>query len=118
MLSIHLHNLLFVCTHGVYEAEYAVNNKFEVNIDVSYLPEQRIINSLSETINYASIYTITKKIMLQHTPLLETLAMDIAYNIQAAFSNIVTINVSIKKLHPPIPAFIGSVGVSFTLKNA
>lgn len=47
------------------------------------------------------------------TALLETVAQELAVLIQASDNRITAVEINIKKLHPPIPAFEGAVGVSY-----
>ena len=49
------------------------------------------------------------------THLLETVASEIALAILAQFSLAETVTIAIKKLHPPIPTFQGSTGVSLII---
>jgi dihydroneopterin aldolase len=51
------------------------------------------------------------------TPLLETIVIDISQQILAQFSIVEEVQISIKKVHPPIEGFKGSVGVSYSLKR-
>jgi dihydroneopterin aldolase len=44
--------------------------------------------------------------------------MDIAVQILTRFAMAEEVNISIKKLHPPIANFEGSAGVSFELKRS
>lgn len=117
MLSIHLHNLQFYSFHGVHDEEKILGGKFEVNVTVTYQPASTPIKSLAETINYVSIYALLKKRMDEPTPLLETIATEVAAEILQQFSLAEEVAISITKLHPPIVAFQGSVGVSYNLKR-
>ncbi len=51
------------------------------------------------------------------TPLLETVIMDIAAQVLDRFALAEEVNISIKKLQPPITNFEGSAGVSYELKR-
>ncbi len=50
-----------------------------------------------------------------HIPsaLLETVVMDIGNTIHEKYNYVRSINISLKKIHPPIEGIVGSVGVSW-----
>jgi dihydroneopterin aldolase len=68
-------------------------------------------------LDYVAVYDLVKARMDEPTPLLETIVIDVAQQILAQFSIVEEVQISIKKLHPPIPQFRGSVGVSYTFKR-
>ena len=112
MFTIHLHNLRFFSFHGVHDEEQVLGNDYEVSADVSFnTPEA--ITKLHETINYVKIYDVIKQRMNTPTALLETVAQDLADGIYQIDKRITSISISIKKVHPPIANFTGSVGVSY-----
>jgi dihydroneopterin aldolase len=113
MLLIHLHNLKFHAYHGVFEEERIIGNDYEVNLSVGFEPKQFPIQHLNQTLDYTQLYQLVKKRMSQPTPLLETIATEIAAEIQSQYSEVAKISISIKKLYPPVNNFEGSVGVSF-----
>lgn len=117
MMTIHLNQLKFFSYHGVLDEEKIIGGQFEVNISVDYIPASTTIKHLHDTINYVSIYEMVKVRMQQPAELLETIATELAQQILAHFSIAQEVKISITKLHPPIAAFQGSVGVSFTLKR-
>lgn len=116
MLSIHLQQLQFRAFHGLYEAEKRNGNDFLVDIIVQYNPAHTVLQ-IEQTINYVAVFELVKKRMSIATELLETVAMETAQQILEEFSLAETVQVSIKKLNPPIPDFNGTVGVSFEMKR-
>ena len=60
---------------------------------------------------------LVKKVMNEPDALLESIVINICNQILAQFSIVDEVHISIKKLHPPIASFQGSVGVSYTLKR-
>lgn len=111
-MTIHLHNLLFHAFHGIYEQEQTVGNDFEVNVDIE-VATQGVINQLHQTVNYVDAYSIIQQRMLQATPLLETLAQELAQAIHLLDKKITSVSITIKKLSPPIENFVGVVGVTY-----
>ena len=112
MLSVYLHHLKFHAFHGLYEAEKISGNDFEVNVELG-LPASGKIKHLEQTIDYVAVYSIIKERMQTATPLLETVAQDLAEIIHHADRRIKHISISIKKLSPPIKNCTGTVGVTF-----
>jgi len=116
MLMIHLEQILFRSYHGLYEEERINGNDFLVDVTVKYQPFGEI-NRIEDTINYAEVFELVRKRMAIATPLLETVAMDIAALILSEFKIAEKVMITIKKLNPPIKNFNGKVGVSFELKR-
>jgi 7,8-dihydroneopterin aldolase/epimerase/oxygenase len=114
MLSISIHNASFYSHHGLFTEEKIIGGEFEVNLTVTYLPEQSVIEKIEETINYATLYEIVKKRMAKATPLLETIAMELHQEIVHLFPLVKHITVIIEKKNPPISNFIGSTMVNFS----
>ncbi|HMZ47044.1 MAG TPA: dihydroneopterin aldolase [Chitinophagaceae bacterium] len=117
MLSIHLNNLLFYSYHGLFHEEKTIGNEFELNITVHQLEVKENITSLDDTINYVKIYELVAIRMKQPTLLLETLCQDICRIILYNFSLANSVQINIKKKHPPISQLQGSVAVSFEMKR-
>lgn len=112
MFTIKLHNLNFFSFHGVHDEEKILGNNYEVNIELSFDSAEQI-KKLDQTINYASVYEIIKKRMSVPTPLLETLAQDLAQEIHLFDKRIRSVSVAVEKKNPPISNMEGSVGVTY-----
>jgi len=112
--TIELKGLQFFAEHGLYEEEAKVGNEFEVDVSIEYKAPQAVVSSIEQTINYAEVFYIVKNEFGHRKDLLETCAMQIAERLQKQFPQIEKLTISIKKLHPPITNFEGSVGVTFT----
>ncbi len=115
--SIHLNDLRFFAYHGLYKEEQILGNEFAISIEVGFTPKAFPIVDISDTINYALVYEMVKNRMQIATPLLETLASDIANDILAQFSLADYVHISINKLKPPIAQFVGSLGVSLKVNR-
>ncbi|MGG9972142.1 dihydroneopterin aldolase [Ferruginibacter sp. SUN002] len=112
MLSIHLNKLKFHSFHGMHEEEKVLGNELELNITVLVRNEEKIV-SLKQTVNYVTLYEIIKQRMDKPTPLLETVAQDLADLITAFDNRISSVDINIKKLNPPIHNFHGQISVSY-----
>jgi dihydroneopterin aldolase len=114
MFTIQLSNLKFFSFHGLHEEERVLGNEYEINVAVTFT-ETGAITTLGQTIDYVKVYNIIKQRMEMPTALLETVAQDLAQLIYTADSRITSISINIKKMHPPIVAFTGNVGVSYKI---
>jgi dihydroneopterin aldolase len=110
MLSIQLHDLEFFAHHGLYESEKINGNHFLVDVNISIDVHEQIV-SLNQTVDYVKVYQIISERMKIATPLLETLAQEMATSIYMADKIIKYIEINIKNLTPPIPDFKGTVGI-------
>jgi len=117
MFSIHLHQLQIHAYHGLYEEEKVLGNDFIIDLTVEYQPADLPVLELEQTINYVSLYELVQQHMQVATPLLETVVSNIAMDILAQFSLSEQVNISIRKLHPPIAQFTGATGVSLSLNR-
>ena len=115
-MNIELKGLRFFAEHGMYAEERKVGNQFEIDLTVSYRVPKQVITSMEETVNYVDIYRIVEKEFSGHKHLLETCAMQICDKLQEHFPAIRQVDISIKKINPPITNFTGSVGVSYSKK--
>jgi dihydroneopterin aldolase len=111
LYTIHLHQLEFFAHHGLYEEEKIIGNNFIVSVDVDFESAQTIA-SISETIDYTSVYEIVQKRMLIPTDLIEVVAQDIITVVCMTFPQVKQIKISIQKSNPPVMNFKGNVGVS------
>ncbi|MCH5241377.1 MAG: dihydroneopterin aldolase [Muribaculaceae bacterium] len=111
--KISLKNLSFYSYHGVLEEERKIGNEFRVSLSVFIPYNQEIINDdLSATVSYADLYEIVKAEMGSPKKLLETVAQRIVAEIKAGFPQIIRGEVTIEKIHPPIPSMLGSASVT------
>lgn len=113
MIKIDLHELKFHSFHGIHDYERKLGNTFIVDASVEFHENTHVITELHETIDYTILYDMVEKRMQQPTPLLETVVMNIAGDIAEQYQQIKSINISLKKLNPPIEGMEGSVGVRY-----
>ena len=114
LLTISLNNVRFRAYHGVYPEERQKGNDFVVNLQVSYIPKTGTIVSLSDTIDYSTLFEIINTIMQQPVDLLESLVKQMAQAVYKKFSEVSEVTVSVEKLNPPIDRFSGSAKVTYT----
>ena len=113
-MHIELKGLRFFAEHGMYAEERKVGNQFEIDLSVCYKVPKQVITSMEQTVNYVEIYRIVEEEFSGHKQLLETCAMQICERLHEHFPEIKQVDISIKKINPPITNFTGSVGVSYS----
>jgi dihydroneopterin aldolase len=95
--------------HGYYEEEQLTGLYFSLDVTVTFIPGDDSEN-LDKTVNYEVLNTIILDEMKVPKKLLETVVKNILNQVLAKYSFLKTVEVSIKKLNPPMP---GQVGHSF-----
>ncbi|MEO6221486.1 MAG: dihydroneopterin aldolase, partial [Ginsengibacter sp.] len=95
------------------EEEKTLGNDYVIDASVEFHEDRHVIRSINETINYEEIYRIIQLRMDIPTPLLETVLMEIGNEIHVHYPGLKSINISIKKMHPPIAGIEGSAAVSY-----
>ena len=113
MFTIRLNKMKIFAFHGVHAEETVVGTEFEVSVQITFT-ENKKIEALSDTLNYANVYEIIKDHFSRPVPLLETLAQNISEEIYKVDERITLINITIDKLNAPICKFIGIVGVHYS----
>jgi dihydroneopterin aldolase len=113
-MQIQLQDCSFFGFHGMHEEEKKMGNTFIVNLTVDFEPPNGNIVHINDTVDYVSLYQIVENRMLQTTSLLETIVQDIANEVLVKFLMVHQVQVSITKMHLPIPRFEGKAMVSLT----
>jgi dihydroneopterin aldolase len=113
MMTIHLHKVLFHAYHGIHDEEKILGNEYELSADIIFNEEDEVINSIRQTINYVDVYKIVHQRMNMPSSLLEMVVMDIGNFIKKEYDNVKSISIHLKKMHPPVTGFKGSVGVTW-----
>ena len=110
MSKISVNNAWFYSFHGCLHEESVIGGEYSVNalveVDTGIAEKS---DNLENTVDYVSIYSVLKKEMDVPSKLLETVLERIIKGIKNIDENIVTIEVSIKKLSPPIGGNVDSV---------
>jgi dihydroneopterin aldolase len=90
--------------------ENTCGTEFNINIIIS-IDNKQPIKTLSDTIDYAEVYSLVKHVFSSTEQLLEVVAEKIFKAIAERFPTAAEVDISILKTNPPIEAFIGQVGV-------
>ncbi|RYD73629.1 MAG: dihydroneopterin aldolase [Sphingobacteriales bacterium] len=95
--------------HGYYPEEQIIGNHFIIDLDTEFT-SQGFDDELAQTVNYEDLNTIIREEMKNTQKLLETVLNNIISKVIELYPFVDTVNVSMKKLNPPMP---GQIGHSF-----
>lgn len=112
MISIELVDVHLYAYHGIFEGEEKSGNPYIVNLRVKYEEKDNDFDNIKDTINYEDLYNIVKQRMAIPTGLLEKICVNIIRHIKHHYPFVKEVDLSIRKLHPPLHEFQGNVGVS------
>lgn len=99
--------------HGYYPEEQLTGIYFMVDVVVTFKPDWDTEN-LQRTVNYEILNNIILDEMKQTKKMLETVIKGILDQIVSNYPFILTAEVGIRKLHPPMPGEIGHSFVQLT----
>lgn len=112
MSWIQLEDMEFYAKHGCYREEQLVGNTFLVLIKIQVnLQNAALSDELKDTINYHTIYELTKEEMNKTSRLLEHVAARIISRIKTEFEQIEKIQVKVSKNNPPFDGKVKCVSV-------
>jgi 7,8-dihydroneopterin aldolase/epimerase/oxygenase len=116
--KIILEGMRFFAFHGCYPGEREQGNWFEADITVQ-LPilKPAIHDDLTLACDYSDIYRIVREEMSIQKFLLESLAFQIARRILEEHSILEDIEITLKKMNPPVAGEIKSSAVSISLNR-
>lgn len=110
MAIIALEGMRFYAHHGISEMERTIGSDYKVDVFIE-ADVDTAGDDLGGTINYETIFSITKAVMKRPCSLLETLAQSIIDKIIHLFDTIEHIRVRIVKQNPPLGACIDAASV-------
>lgn len=113
MEMIEIRGLEVEARHGVGAQERAVGNLFRVDVTLT-LDLSRAMESdcVDDTVNYADVVALVRDEMAVPSNLLENVAWRIRRAVCRRYPAVAAGSVRVEKVHPPIPAFTGSVAVT------
>jgi len=103
--------------HGYYPEEQLIGNHFVVDLETEFIP-RGFDDELTQTVNYEELNTIIQEEMQNTQKLLETVVNNIISNVIKLYPFVETVQVSIKKLNPPMPGQIGHSLVRLSYQSA
>jgi 7,8-dihydroneopterin aldolase/epimerase/oxygenase len=114
---IEIRGLRLLGTHGVLPEERTRPQPFEVDADlVVSMVDAGSSDDLADTVDYAGVVKRIAEVVEGATSfmLLEALAAAIADEVLAADPRVQAVTLSVRKLQPPLPADLSTVGVRIT----
>ncbi|HEX3946545.1 MAG TPA: dihydroneopterin aldolase, partial [Acidimicrobiales bacterium] len=110
---IEVRDLRVTGVHGVLPEERERAQPFAVDLDVWLdTAPAGASDALADTVDYGALVMATAVVVADRTfELLETLAGEIARVVLEVDGRIAAVAVTVRKLRPPIPVDVGSVGV-------
>ena len=111
--SIALEGMHFHAYHGFFEEEQIMGSDYllDVSVMIDTTAASRT-DDLYKTVNYETIYEISKMVMAEKTPLLETIAERIVEALKHQFDNIQEVKVQLKKVNPAVGGHVDFVSVT------
>ncbi|MGN8054839.1 dihydroneopterin aldolase [Pedobacter sp. 22163] len=103
--------------HGYYPEEQLIGNHFVVDLVTEFTP-QGFDDELAQTVNYEDLNHIIMQEMKHTQKLLETVLKNIISRVIELYPFVEMVNVSMKKLNPPMPGQIGHSFVKLSYTSA
>jgi 7,8-dihydroneopterin aldolase/epimerase/oxygenase len=111
--TIALEGMHFHAYHGFYEEEQIMGNDYSLDVSVMIdTTSASETDDLYKTVNYETIYEISKMVMAEKATLLETITERIIDALKRQFNNIQEVKVCLKKINPPLGGHVDSVSVT------
>ena len=118
MSLIRIEGMAFYAHHGCFDTEQTIGTRFRVDVVLRVdTSRAELSDSLDDTVNYADVYSVTKREMEQPSHLLEHVAHRIAAAILEAFSMVQQVEVKVSKLNPPLGGKMDAVSVELMLNK-
>ena len=115
---IRLEKLRFRALHGVLPQERTVGGDFVVTLRIGYPYEQAMeTDAVGDTLDYAAVYRLVEREMALPSQLLEHVAGRIVKALLRDFPQIVSIDLWLTKVCPPMGADCEGAGVELHLIN-
>ncbi len=112
MARISLEGMRFHAFHGVYPEEEILGTEYLVDVSVDTSTGEAVMaDDLGKTVNYETIYEAVKLEMADRHALIETLIEAIIQRLKFQFSTLAAVEVSVKKLNPPLGGRVAAARV-------
>lgn len=112
-MEIILEGMEFHAFHGVMDEERKIGGKYVVNLYVSVPDGSGADDSIDSTVNYQSLYDITKNVLSsnENVNLIEYLAHCVIHDIYENFTNITNVKIQLYKYNPPVGGKVERAGI-------
>ena len=116
--QVTLRGLRFHAYHGVLEQERIVGNDYEVSVKMSYDMRRAIAtDNVDDALNYAEVYEVVKRVMMQPCQLIERVAWRICVALLNEFPAARNAEVTLVKRNPPMGADCDGAEVKVKVKR-
>ena len=116
--EIILQNLRFHAFHGVMPQERLTGNDYRIDLKINYpLDDAVVTDEVEDTLNYATVYQLTKQEMERPSKLVENVAYRIAKSLIDHFPTIKEVYIKVAKCNPPMGADTAGAGVELHIIN-
>lgn len=117
MGKIAIEGMRFYAYHGFYPQEQLIGNEFLVDIYVqAKFDKASSDDDLGGTINYETLYRISKLEMQRKSKLLEHVGQRIVERIKSIFEQVEAVHLRIRKLNPPLGGVVASASIEIEEK--
>ncbi|MFR0592972.1 dihydroneopterin aldolase [Limosilactobacillus mucosae] len=119
MGRIRINNMKFHTYNGVFAEEKKLGQKLEIDIDMQYPIEKRVLHDdLNETVSYADVYDTIKDFVTTHSfDLIESVANELLKKILADYSMLEKVTLRIRKYSVPIDGVFDNVEIEVAGEN-
>lgn len=111
--EIKIEDCRFYAYHGLLPHEREIGNNYNLSVIVRYPVYSADGDNIEDSISYADLFTIAKEEMENPRKLLETVTASIGKRIEKQWPKHLGIEVTLTKVTPPIPGFLGKASVSY-----
>ena len=116
MGKILLEGMEFYAYHGHFKEEQIIGTLFVVDLEFEFnTSAAETTDQLQDTVNYQEVYRIVRKVMEEKSHLLEHVARRILGTIATSFPEVVSLNVKISKINPPLGGKVKQVSCVLAL---
>lgn len=114
MNRIDLKEMEFFSSHGCFEEERIIGNRFVVNLSVEGdFSKAAASDNIDDAVNYQTLYDIVREQMDLPSHLLENVASRIVNRIKEMFPFLEKVSVTIDKINPPLGGKLYASSVTF-----
>lgn len=114
--KVRLMNAVFYAHHGVMQEEHRIGGRYEVDVTMSidFMQAARS-DALADTVDYAEVYVVIKELVMKNKfYLIEKLAYLIATSILKSFAQVDDVEVTVRKVNPPVGGTCDRAEAMFT----
>lgn len=114
--TIKIENMEFRASHGCYDLEKVVGNRFLVDVEIdAEVADAAEHDDLTKSVNYLAVYETVREQMRIPSNILENVAKRIIDAVYARFPGCLRVTAKVSKLAPPLGGKVDRVSVTMTI---